>query len=83
MLVRWPLTVFSLMPSRLAICLLADPSATRTRTSRSRLDNRSSGELAVRSASNSAAAFGSRGASPRAAARIGSWSTAGSTSFNR
>ena len=34
--VRWPFTVFSLIPRRRAICLFARPSTTRRSTSRSR-----------------------------------------------
>ena len=82
-LVRWDLTVFSLIPSRRAISLFGAPSATSASTSRSRFVSSSPGRRSARTARRAEAAFGESGDSPRAAARIPEMSSSGSASLSR
>ena len=64
MLVRWDLTVFSLISSRRAISLFGIPSSSRENTSRSRGETPSSGSGALFASSNDRAARGSSGEPP-------------------
>ena len=69
--VRCDLTVFSLISSRRAISLLGRPSTQQRRAPHARAaDSAASGSGSVRASSTVRAARGSRGDSPRAAARM-------------
>ena len=77
------MTVFSLIPSSRAICLLALPLASALRTSRSRGVSSAAGRCSVRAVSTAEAALGANGASPAAAARTPRMSSSGSASLSR